>query len=60
MPPPIPKEEWLVRFVNELVLYVKPAYPDKYAQLIAANQWPIDHDKNPGEAARAWHANRQK
>jgi len=60
MPPPIPKEDWLVRFVNELVLHIKPAYPIKFARLVAAKQWLVDQDKDPAKAARDWHAAHRK
>ena len=49
-----------MRFVNELVLHIKPAYPIKFARLVAAKQWLVDQDKDPAKAARDWHAAHRK
>jgi hypothetical protein len=54
MPPPTPKETWIATFVNTLVFGVRRGYGNKYARLIANNEWTRQKDIAPEEAARQW------
>ena len=45
MPPPTPKERWLATFVNTLMFDVRLSFGNKYALLVASNEW--SREKEP-------------
>lgn len=45
MPPPTPKERWLATFVNTLMFDVRRSFGNKYALLVASNEW--SREKEP-------------
>jgi hypothetical protein len=54
VPPPTPNEEWIVAFVNELVLRLRRDMGLKFARLVAANEWVRNQDIAPEMAAKQW------
>ena len=54
MPLPTPKEEWIVSFVNALVLDIRQDIGPKFARLVAASEWVRKQDIAPEKAAKLW------
>lgn len=54
MAPPTAKEEWIVAFVNTLVLGIRQNIGSKFARLVAVNEWATWKNIDPKLAAREW------
>ena len=48
------KDDWTIKFVNEVVLRLRKDLSPKFARAIAANEWPQNKDVDPRDAAKQW------
>lgn len=48
------KDDWIIEFVNALVLRYARHLPPRVARTIAATQWPQQQDIAPDLAAKRW------
>ena len=60
MPQPTPKDNWVAQFVTVLVVETKPSRGNRFARLIAEQEWRQHQDEPAREAALRWVKKKQK
>jgi hypothetical protein len=60
VPQPTPKDNWIAQFVTVLVVETKPSRGNKFARLIAGQEWRQHQDEPAREVALRWVKKKQK
>lgn len=50
------KGEWVIEFVNQLFLRLRPDIDAHFARIIASSEWLSNRHLEPRIAAQRWHA----